>query len=529
MTRVHMNYGSPYQNRDGKNIISASALFLDGTGKRKVIGADFTLDKIGIIVNSKIQMKNAEAFLVDRSSGIILSHRDSALVSRVLDLSNTDIFLRDAAKKIQDRNYSTETINGKVTAMRKVDGTNWILIAYVPEAAVLADLVSLRNFMAGLGVSFILVMILLTERVIHVVIQPVKKITENVVTMSSGDFTMDIEVKGNDEISVMSESVLQFIQVMRRMIRDLDQISNQMNVQAENSNQISGGLFDASRQQSKSMKELNHTVDELSQSVNVIAENATTLAGVVAATMEEGENAGQKMKDTVAASKQGRLDMEQVGRTMDNIKASIGQLEEAVEKVGDASNKITGIVRLIGEIAEQTNLLSLNASIEAARAGEAGRGFAVVASEIGKLASTSAESVSDISKLIGDITKLVGDAVRKSRESGGYIHESTSIIQAALNTFDMIFDNIQETGQKVGNMIGKIEEVDQVATNMAAISQEQAASSEEILASSENMLEQAQNITKNSEQVAEDAGEIAKTAELLQTHVNYFKIKEEEA
>lgn len=47
------------------------------------------------------------------------------------------------------------------------------------------------------------------------------------------------------------------------------------------------------------------------------------------------------------------------------------------------------------------------------------------------------------------------------------------------------------------NVVSKIGEVDEVATNVAAICEEQAASSDEILATSESMLTQAKNITRN--------------------------------
>ena len=213
-----------------------------------------------------------------------------------------------------------------------------------------------------------------------------------------------------------------------------------------------------------------------------------------------------------------------VGNALHNIEISIHNLEEAVDKVGTASGEIVDIIKLIGDIAEETNLLSLNASIEAARAGEAGRGFAVVASQIGVLAKNSADSVAHITSLINEINGLVDDAVKQAGSSASDIESSADLIHIAVDTFDQIFQNIQETSHLIEGVVEKINQVDQVATNVAAISEEQAASSDEILATSESMLQQAKSISKNSEQVEAEAGNLAESADQLADQVKQFQI-----
>ena len=61
----------------------------------------------------------------------------------------------------------------------------------------------------------------------------------------------------------------------------------------------------------------------------------------------------------------------------------------------EQSQKIDGVLKVIGDIAEQTNLLALNAAIEAARAGDQGRGFAVVADEVRKLAEKTGKATDE--------------------------------------------------------------------------------------------------------------------------------------
>lgn len=524
MTRVNMAVGSAHQNPDGTNVVSASGLLNDGSDTVRVIAADMTLDRISVIVNSFIEMHDAEAFLVDKDSSVILASRDSGLISRTLGADGQSAFYKDVEKKVSGKSYDFCTLDGNMTVFKEVNGTNWLLVSYVPTHVVLADLAGLRNLMIIFSIISILVLCVLIERVTHVVIRPVKEMTRVITSMASGDFTVSMKVKGNDEIAVMGRSVEHFIASMKEMIRQMGHVSDRLEKQAGSSKNVSGEMNSAANIQSQSMTELNATVDQLSVSVNEIAQNATQLAGVVADTKEDSDKVEDKMRTTVEVSEKGKADMESVGNALHNIEISIHNLEEAVDKVGTASGEIVDIIKLIGDIAEETNLLSLNASIEAARAGEAGRGFAVVASQIGVLAKNSADSVAHITSLINEINGLVDDAVKQAGSSASDIESSADLIHTAVDTFDQIFQNIQETSHLIEGVVEKINQVDQVATNVAAISEEQAASSDEILATSESMLQQAKSISKNSEQVEAEAGNLAESADQLADQVKQFQI-----
>lgn len=524
MTRVNMAVGSAHQNPDGTNVVSASGLLNDGSDTVRVIAADMTLDRISVIVNSFIEMHDAEAFLVDKDSSVILASRDSDLISKTLGADGQSAFYKDVEKKVSGKSYDFCTLDGNMTVFKEVNGTNWLLVSYVPTNVVLADLAGLRNLMIIFSIISILVLCVLIERVTHVVIRPVKEMTRVITSMASGDFTVSMKVKGNDEIAVMGRSVEHFIASMKEMIRQMGHVSDRLEKQAGSSKNVSGEMNSAANIQSQSMTELNATVDQLSVSVNEIAQNATQLAGVVADTKEDSDKVEDKMRTTVEVSEKGKADMESVGNALHNIEISIHNLEEAVDKVGTASGEIVDIIKLIGDIAEETNLLSLNASIEAARAGEAGRGFAVVASQIGVLAKNSADSVAHITSLINEINGLVDDAVKQAGSSASDIESSADLIHTAVDTFDQIFQNIQETSHLIEGVVEKINQVDQVATNVAAISEEQAASSDEILATSESMLQQAKSISKNSEQVEEEAGNLAESADQLADQVKQFQI-----
>lgn len=524
LSRINMRYGTAYQSADGVNQVSASAIINDGSDHIRVISGDVSLERITIIVNSFVKMNQAEAFLVDSRDRTILAHRNSKLVSTKLDTKSSDKFMSGVAEHFSKREYEEVEIDGNLTTFQTVPGTDWILVSYIPTEIIYANVNTLRTRMIGIAVLALLLLIVMIERCVHIMLKPVRELTSTITTMTDGDFTVDVDIKSRDEIGKMGRSVEQFIHSIRGMLHGIQNISEQVSTQSGTTNDRSVDMNDVAKTQAEAMGELNHTVDQLSESITEIAENATTLALVVADTKDTSTKVQEYMDQTVSVSERGKQDMSQVGKAMSNISQSIQKLDDAIINVGKASEEITNIVSVIGNIAEETNLLSLNASIEAARAGEAGKGFAVVATEIGKLAQTSSDSVENIVALIGDVTRLVQETVEQAAESMKSIDASSQLIDTALDTFDEIFKDIHNTGDLLDNMMKKVSEVDDVATNVAAISQEQAASTAEILATSENMVIQANAIADSSSAVMGDARELSDSAVSLKESVEQFKI-----
>lgn len=109
-------------------------------------------------------MNDAAAFLIDTNDGTILAHRDSSLVSTKLDTSNKDAFLSSVAKKISDNDYDTCELNGNLTGFETVSGTNWVLVSYIPDKIIYADVNSLRTKMVVIAVVALLVLVVLVER-----------------------------------------------------------------------------------------------------------------------------------------------------------------------------------------------------------------------------------------------------------------------------------------------------------------------------------------------------------------------------
>ena len=125
-----------------------------------------------------------------------------------------------------------------------------------------------------------------------------------------------------------------------------------------------------------------------------------------------------------------------------------------VGKLGESSEEIATVIKLINGIAEQTNLLALNATIEAARAGEAGKGFAVVASEVKELAQETARATEGISQRVQAIqadTAGAVDAIGQISTVIGEINDFQATIATAVEeqtaTTNEMNRNVAEAAQ----------------------------------------------------------------------------------
>ena len=99
-------------------------------------------------------------------------------------------------------------------------------------------------------------------------------------------------------------------------------------------------------------------------------------------------------------------------------------------------------------------------------------------------------------------------------------------VDSACNIFQAIYEDISKTSDLIASMMEQIQQVDDVATNMAVISEEQSASAEEILATIDVLASNSEQVAGESKQVEECAVVVADSSSTLKENMEKFQIHE---
>jgi methyl-accepting chemotaxis protein len=268
----------------------------------------------------------------------------------------------------------------------------------------------------------------------------------------SFDFTRRLEVKGRDEISIVSGHINNYLDNIQSKIEDIEVTAKSLGKDSEILNVSSQSYiintdyvventnsFTTSTKLIKdSIKTIKYDVDEAKESLNIVADASNQMMSTI---VEISNDSDRALSISTKAVEQA------------------GIASNKVSTLGDAANEIGKVTEVISEISEQTNLLALNATIEAARAGDAGRGFAVVANEIKVLSKETAEATLQIKKQISDIQNATNENVLEIKRITTTINDVNEIVEGIVSALkeqstasNDIANNISSAASGISNI-----------------------------------------------------------------------------
>ena len=293
-----------------------------------------------------------------------------------------------------------------------------------------------------------------------------KSVADGIEKISSGDFTVTLEVKNLDEFGMIAQDINKMVQSFRQTFSSIVNSSQTVNnsssdlaVMAQQLQSVSESIGSTFERIVSDSQNISASLEEVTSSVEEVAASAQTIS-------RSSQELSSKAEQIVVSVTNGVKEVGEVASQVDKSYEQIVETSRIVEQLASNAQNIGEIVDTINSIAEQTNLLALNAAIEAARAGEAGRGFAVVADEIRKLAEESKNATQNINQILSTIKEQATDVNEKTTKTVESIAQSSKLADSVKGELNRIEEQIK----KISDMI----------ESTAAAAQEQSAASEEI-------------------------------------------------
>ncbi|MGR9137515.1 methyl-accepting chemotaxis protein [Rhizobium leguminosarum] len=320
-----------------------------------------------------------------------------------------------------------------------------------------------------------------------------RKIMNVAGAVAIGDLNQKIEIKSNDEI--------------KDLVNTINVMTDNLRSTAEIANQIANGDLTVSPKPLSEKDTLGIALEQMVERLRGVVSDAAAAAENVSAGSQElsssSEQVSQGATEQAASAEEASASMEEMAANIKQNADNAAQTEkiarqsakdaeasgDAVTRAVQAMRTIAEKIGIVQEIARQTDLLALNAAVEAARAGEHGKGFAVVASEVRKLAERSQSAAAEISSMSGDTVKAA-----------------------------------QEAGDMLGRLVPDIRKTAELVSEISAACREQDVGASQINEAIQQLDKVTQQNAGASEQMSATSEELATQAEELQASIAFFKV-----
>ncbi|MER3442986.1 MAG: hypothetical protein C4333_02240 [Meiothermus sp.] len=409
---------------------------------------------------------------------------------------------------------------------------------------------------AVVAVAVLLVAALLLGRLFR----PVNRLVKVATRIGQGDLSETTDVKTNDELGMLGQTLDQSIVQLRGLVRTaeerdrerrereqlqaniaeflrvaMDIAQGDLTKRGTVTQDVLGSVVDAvnlaTEEIARLLQDVQQTAQEVSQGARSMANTSAHVSQAAASQAEEvlkvrgqtrqvaqtvqslaqtASSSAEASQQTLQAARMGEEAVEATLAGMRQIREQMQGIAESIKGLSSRSAQISEVADALADFTSQTNLLALNATFEAAGAGELGRRFAVVAEEIRKLAEDSAKATRQVSDIVTDVQQEIGRTV-------------SAVLEGAY-TVEQQYRSAEQAQGRLKEIAQLAEQSSRLAALISSYAQSQVKSIELVDEAVQSIAETAQSTQSESQQGQEAAQQLRKLAEQLQSSLSRFRL-----
>lgn len=437
-------------------------------------------ETLGALVESLGFGERGWAYILN-SEGTVIAHPDSELVLARANVFDGTGALGPVGEALVGLDLATDRViryqanDGakRIDALAPVSMTGWTLAVGAMESDVLGNIYSLRNFMLGTSVLFIVLGMGASLILGRQIARPLAVVQQVMEEVAKGDFASRAQIRSQDEVGMVAAALNRTVEEVGQAVR---------------------GVAEATDELARMSREMAAAAEQVSASVEEVASTANAFSSTIEQVHSRALGVRSRAEEISSEAVRGEGAVDEIVKQLAAVREDTHALSEDIHQLDSLSKEIGSIVNTITDISDQTDLLALNAAIEAARAGEHGRGFAVVAEEVRRLAEQTSHAAAEIGELIGQIQEGIRAAVsgmaagaQRADTALYQVEESGKILQGILQMIGGIVEEVH-------HIVEGLDEVNRSGAEIASATQEQAASIAQVSHSAQSLLEMANHL-----------------------------------
>ncbi|MDF2520413.1 MAG: hypothetical protein K0R84_1041 [Clostridia bacterium] len=476
-----------------------------------VVVAKMDLDFIQNIIKEMHVGETGIGYIVDRK-GLILAHPN--IKERVLTAYNAAENKIEGAVKVVNgeegtsiyKNDKGEKVYGTYS---KIASTGWGMITEVEVEEAMAPVENATKKITIMAAVALALAVLVSLILAFMIAKPLKNMAKVANEVKNGDLSKRLKVTAKDEVGQLQLA-------FNQMTDSLAGVINEVSVAVSEVTDMSQRLSEGAQVSTAATEEITAIVEGVAEgaqsqikSVNMTSQITKEITDSVVETSNKTLIVAKSATDAAQIAKEGSGNINIINEKVTGIKDNVVNSSKLVERLGNKSQEITSMVKVIRDIAGKTNMLALNAAIEAARAGDAGKGFAVVANEIRSLAEQTRDASKNIENLLVEIQKETEVTVTAMNQGLIEVEAGTTAISATYSTFNRIIEEVQTVAEDINKVsesvlglksgseriTNAIDEVNEIAETTSLGTQSVLASTEEQASSMQEINSLANNLS----------------------------------
>ena len=481
----------------------------------------YKYDTLNDVISSINLGRSGMAYMVNQE-GLVTGHPDQSIALEGSSLAQLSDGNQEAVQRVTTgETGATEfPIGGEqmLVAFSPIRGTQWSLVIQIPKSDY-SHFINSAMLVAILATLAVLILsILLVLRLARSISHPVKRVTDRMVALSSGDLHTEVlPVHTGDELEVMTQTLDATLESVNRYISDIQQVLTRMasgdlctGPQVDYEGDfvlIRGSLRTITESMNETLMGFRAAADRLAAMAEQLSAQSAQLHQAsldqnhsTDALVHEVTHVKERLAGVTESSSQTRCQTEEITQRVQSANQQMAALISAMDDISANAQQITKTAKDIEDIASimMVNILALNASVEAARAGSAGQGFAVVADEVKQLAAKSAEAAKSATDMVNNTKAIIQNGVALTADTAGSLRAISDVSTQISAISDQLAAAVQGQETALAGMEERIATISAIADR---------------------------NL-QNAEETEQASGSLAREAEALQSRVRQFTLKE---